>query len=145
MSAGDVLHHRRFNQPLYFEQCRFGTITPTDFDAVYEFRGKVFVAIEVKHKDAPRPDGQRWAYERFVEAISHKPGATAVAFYCEHEIPSDQPVMLHSVRAESVYTDIGATRHRWVTYADRPLVILKINDLLDHCGMEDFLRCGEAA
>lgn len=145
MSAGDVIHHRRFNQPLYFERCTFGTISPTDFDAVYEFRNKVFVAIEVKHKNAPEPNGQKLAYERFVEAVSHKPGVTAVAFYCEHEVPADRPVMLHSVRAKMVYTDIGSGSFRWFSYPEKPFVVLKINDLLDRCGLDCSLRCEEVA
>jgi hypothetical protein len=142
MSAGDILHHKRFNQPLHFEGCSFGTITPTDFDAVFEFRDKVFVMVEVKHKNAPTPMGQRWAHERFCKAISHKPGATAVAFYCEHEVPPEDPIMLKDVLATEVYSNIGHNSFRWCRYQrPYPLLLSKVNDLLDKCGLNSVERC----
>ena len=54
---------------ILFDGFRFGSITPTDVDAVVEYHGERIVLIEFKHAGAPVDRGQRVALERWIDAM----------------------------------------------------------------------------
>lgn len=85
VNRGKIQHRERKQQIIDFSNMRFGNITPTDFDGVIEYRGKGFVILEFKLKNANLPDGQKLAIERCVDDIKNG-GKEAVAFVCSHDV-----------------------------------------------------------
>lgn len=53
-----------------FSGLRYGNITPTDIDAMIEYKNIAFVYIEAKYENASLPFGQRLAIERQVDSMS---------------------------------------------------------------------------
>ena len=66
----------------------YGKITPTDIDGFVEFGDKLFVFIELKHKDAPLPTGQRLALERLADAVGET-GRKSLLLIGEHDTNGD--------------------------------------------------------
>ena len=66
---GKIRNREYASQLRDFSGMRYGSITPTDIDAFFEVRNKVFIFVEIKHGDAKLPKGQRLALERLVDAI----------------------------------------------------------------------------
>lgn len=84
MFARGKLHSPHLaTQPRDFSGLRYGTITPTDFDAFIDFGGRLFVLIEAKLTGITLPHGQRLAIERVVDGWE-KAGIRALAVVCEH-------------------------------------------------------------
>lgn len=65
---GEFRNIRNTNLPS-FVGLRYGTISPTDIDAVIEYHGKAFIFIEAKYKDAEIPEGQRILFVRLCDAL----------------------------------------------------------------------------
>lgn len=56
---------------------------PTDIDGIIEYKDKAYILIEMKHRDAKLPQGQRIALERMVNDFSHS-GKMACVLLCSH-------------------------------------------------------------
>jgi hypothetical protein len=85
---------------------RYGTITPTDIDAVIEYHGKAFIFIEAKYKDADIPDGQRILFVRLCDALE-KAGIKTVflkASWDESLLNQDGSFDLARATVTKVYT-----------------------------------------
>lgn len=81
-----VIHHgERFNQPLAFEGVRYGNITPTDVDALIEYRDKAYILCEVKYRGKDVPYGQKLALERMVDDLAIT-GKKTIAIIGDHNI-----------------------------------------------------------
>jgi hypothetical protein len=74
-----ILHPKRIAQVKDFSGLAWDTITPTDIDMSLDFKGKLFVFVDFKYKDAPFPVGQRKHLEYLVNAI-HKSKSTTGPF-----------------------------------------------------------------
>lgn len=109
---GTYANPNRGRQLIRFDEMRFiDNITPTDIDGAVDFKGKIFVYFEVKHKDAPVPYGQRLALERFVQTAKQA-NKHGIAIVCEHEVDDAQKdVFLKDCNVREVYT---SERLRWV-------------------------------
>ena len=146
MSDGIIKSESAFVQPLHFEGVQFNTannaITPTDIDAVLEFRDKLFILIEVKKRGAEMGAGQRFAYERICKAIDANQGKTCVAFFCWHDVEKPKPVMLRDLYIKSFFWP-GPSGYQWHESARERPVIKSINALLDLTGIgpEEVSRC----
>ena len=146
MSNGIIKSESAFSQPLHFEGVQFNTecnaITPTDIDAVLEFRDKLFVLIEVKRRGVDMSTGQRCAYERICRAIDGSKGKTCVAFFCWHDVEKPRPVMLRDLYIKSFYWP-GPSGYRWRESDRQRPVIKSINSLLDLTGIspDEVSRC----
>ncbi|PJH64351.1 hypothetical protein, partial [Salmonella enterica] len=58
-NTGEIKHPERFNQPLLFKGMSRGKLSPTDIDAVFEYKDKGYIFYEVKHKSVKNiPLGQ---------------------------------------------------------------------------------------
>lgn len=66
-----------------FSGLRYGTITPTDIDAVLDFGNRLFVFIEAKLTGADMPRGQRLALERLTDRHPQN-RQQAIGIVCEH-------------------------------------------------------------
>lgn len=80
----------------------YAKITPTDIDGIIEMDHKLVIIYEIKHKDAPVPDGQRWVFERIVDALN-KTHYAAYLLYVEHSMPPEQPIDVAQCLVSSCY------------------------------------------
>jgi hypothetical protein len=147
MSDGIIRSEEAFNQPLHFEGVQFPTgnnaITPTDFDAVIEFRDKLFIIVEVKRRGMEIPTGQKWALENVCKAINGQPGKTCVIFKCWHDVPKPEPVMLKHLTVQSFFWDFGPGGYSWRDSDKERTLIDSVNKLLDFVGIspDEVRRC----
>jgi len=70
-------------QVINFSGLKFGSMYPSDIDAIIEVRDKLWIVIEVKHGDAEPPFGQRLMLERLVDALSEH--RQAILFLANHK------------------------------------------------------------
>ena len=92
MDARGIARNRRFaEQGRDFSGLHYGTITPTDIDAVLEFKDRAFVFIEAKYQGVALPYGQRLAIERLCDACNEADRAS-LALIVSHQTPPDRQV-----------------------------------------------------
>lgn len=92
---GVIQHQERAKQLILFEDMKYDRkITPTDFDAVIEYKDVAWVVCEVKYKDTTLPYGQELALNRFVDDM-WRAGKHVLAIVAEHEIDNaNENIML---------------------------------------------------
>ena len=79
-----ILNPKRMKQLIDFKGLELDNgIYPTDIDGLIEYHDSEYILLEVKHKDARVPYGQRLAIQRMVDDFT-KAGKKAVAIVCEH-------------------------------------------------------------
>ena len=88
-----ILNPKRMKQLIDFKGLELDNgIYPTDIDGLIEYHDSEYILLEVKHKDARVPYGQRLAIQRMVDDFT-KAGKKAVAIVCEHKWrPPDSPM-----------------------------------------------------
>lgn len=64
---------------------KYGNIMPTDLDGIIEYKGKAYILIEMKHRNAEIPEGQRIAFERMVDDFTHV-HKFACLLRCSHSV-----------------------------------------------------------
>lgn len=97
-----------------FSGLRYGRITPTDVDALLDFRGEVFVIIEVKRMGAPMPFGQRLALERVCSACNAGGVSTTVLVgeYDEELLTADGDIDVAKCTVREIHTGRHVTKWR---------------------------------
>ena len=81
-----IQHPDRLKQIIRFDGLQYGSMAPTDIDGYMDWdRANVEIFIEMKHRGAAMPDGQRYAYEKLVRD-ARTAGRRAYALVCEHEV-----------------------------------------------------------
>lgn len=75
---GKIRHRQYATQVRDFSGLRFGNITPTDIDALLEYRNLGFIIIETKYRGTFLPAGQRLALERLCDNL-RKPTLLIIA------------------------------------------------------------------
>lgn len=80
-----ITYRKRMHQPVDFSGLQWGSIAPIDIDGLVEYKDKAYAIIELKHRDAELPTGQRIALERMVDDFQGR-GKLAAAFLCEHYV-----------------------------------------------------------
>lgn len=94
----------RARQLILFDGIKYGNIAPTDFDAVIEYKDRVWLVFEVKLADKELPRGQRLALERLI-GDAKKAGKHGMAIVCEHRVLDPlQDVILADCMVREVYT-----------------------------------------
>lgn len=119
----------RGRQLILFDGIRYGNIAPTDFDAVIEYKNRIWLIFEVKLADKGLPKGQRLALERLIKDIG-KAGKHGIAMVCEHHVLDPlQNVVLADCMVREVYT---TETQRWVPLR-RPFGVATVaNSYLRH-------------
>ena len=92
---GVVRYPERFVQPVSFRGLRWGSITPSDIDAMVEFGNRAVVFIEAKCQGVSMPLGQRLALERAVDGLWGS-GFHSLLVVAKHNTPIGQAVDLAS-------------------------------------------------
>lgn len=82
---GVYINRSRGKQLLRFDGFCYGSITPTDIDAVIEYRDELWITFEVKLEGKDVPVGQRLALERHVRD-TEKAGKNSIAIIVEHDV-----------------------------------------------------------
>lgn len=83
---GVIRNRRRARQILDFSGLQFGACTPGDVDGILDLDdGKAFVIIEIKHRGAPLPDGQRRGINALARALDEA-GRFLLVVVAEHDV-----------------------------------------------------------
>jgi hypothetical protein len=92
METRGIARNRRFaEQGRDFSGLRYGSITPTDIDAGFDFQNRAFVFIEAKYHGVGLPLGQRLFIERLCD-VCNEAGRASLALIVSHQTPPDQQV-----------------------------------------------------
>jgi len=94
MTRGTIRNKKQRLQIIDMSKLRYGNMTPTDLDAMIEYKNAGFVLIEVKfNSEFYTLKGQKLAHERMVDAlwIAKKP---AVLLFASHNTPLNSEVKL---------------------------------------------------
>ena len=92
MQRGQIVTPDRARQIRDFSGLLFGTITPTDIDALIEYHNRGYIIIEVKLSGAPVLDGQRLALARLTD-ILWRARLMAVCLIATHNTTNvDEPI-----------------------------------------------------
>lgn len=78
-----IKHPDRAKQVIDYGGMRCGKIMPTDLDGIIEYNDKAYILIEMKHRNASVPRGQRVALERMVNDFTSI-GKRACLLLCSH-------------------------------------------------------------
>lgn len=99
-----VFHSRNnAKQLITYNGMTFGNISPTDVDALIEYRDKAYVIFECKYTTAELPIGQRIALTRMVDALQDA-GKEAILLICEHTVSrASDDIVLGRTNVRSVY------------------------------------------
>lgn len=106
-----ILNPKRMKQLVDFKGLELDNgIYPTDIDGLIEYHDSEYILLEVKHKDARVPYGQRLAIQRMVDDFT-KAGKKAVAIVCEHKVDdTDKPVVAAFCKVRELYY---GGEHKW--------------------------------
>ena len=106
-----ILNPKRMKQLIDFKGLELDNgIYPTDIDGLIEYHDSEYILLEVKHKDARVPYGQRLAIQRMVDDFT-KAGKKAVAIVCEHKVDdTDKPVVAAFCKVRELYY---GGEHKW--------------------------------
>lgn len=118
MERGAIRDRRFATQVKDYSGMRWGNITPTDIDGAVEFKGKCYVFIEAKYRDAPLPYGQQLALTRIIDDLQ-KP---SILFVCSHECAEHEDIDMAKTTVERFYF-----RGRWYTLG-KPHLLLDLTD-----------------
>lgn len=130
---GRIYNAERASQLRDFSGLRYGTITPSDIDAIIDFGNRVFVIVETKTAGTPVPRGQRVLLERMADRINTG-GARAAVFVAEHRTPTTQAIDVGSCIVVEVY--IGA----WRNASGKNTVKQSVDMLLEHFRISDYRK-----
>lgn len=101
-NRGMIQFGPRIRQVIRFDNLRFGSITPTDIDAMIEYHDKAFILYEYKHRGAGMSEGQRLALTRHVDALTAA-GKLAALLLCEHDTEPDEDVDAGAAEVTGIY------------------------------------------
>ena len=108
-----ILNPKRMKQLIDFKGLELDNgIYPTDIDGLIEYHDSEYILLEVKHKDARVPYGQRLAIQRMVDDFT-KAGKKAVAIVCEHKVETSL-WLRHFARSESCTTAANTSGDRQI-------------------------------
>tara|TARA_R100000306_G_scaffold21241_1_gene25131 strand:+ start:565 stop:1095 length:531 start_codon:yes stop_codon:yes gene_type:complete len=125
---GVIRYRERKQQILDFSEMRFfNKITPTDIDGSIDFKGALFVFIEIKLGNAPLPYGQKSHLEALVLS-KRKANIPCFAFICSHDVQdTEKDINAAYTRVEKyIYSlKINPKSIRWLTPKHDGAVFLK--------------------
>jgi len=106
MERGKIYNYDRARQQIDFSGVKINQkITPTDFDAVIEYKDKAYIFIEYKYRDTTMPTGQRIAFERLVDDLNQlKPSVLILA---SHDTPVEEDIDGAGALVKGVYGSHG--------------------------------------
>ena len=89
---GVIENRERARQLRDFSGLRYGNITPTDIDALIEYKDVAYVIIETKFSNAELPTGQRLAIERLCDDLQNF--KHTIAIVSRHNFPVNEDIDL---------------------------------------------------
>ena len=82
-SVGKIENRERSLQCKDYTGMRWGNITPSDADGIFDYKDRAFFMLEYKYGNAQMPAGQRICLERFCDSITKVKGYS-VAILAHH-------------------------------------------------------------
>ena len=101
MQSSHIRSRTRARQIIDFRGLEYGTIKPTDIDALIEYNNQAYVIVETKLGDTELPDGQQLALERLTRDLSRQ-GKPTITIIAEHNITDpEQDIILADTMVRS--------------------------------------------
>lgn len=129
LERGVIRDRDAANQVRDFSGLRYGTITPTDLDAIVEFGNRAFILIELKRGQAPLMTGQGLLLERTVQRIRGG-GAVAIAIVASHETPLEKDIDVAGAEVRMFFT---------LSAWEEPVASITVREMLDRFLIENGL------
>ena len=125
MTERGVIRNKEIAQQLRdFSGLRYGTITPTDIDAFFDFGDRLFVIVEGKYGGHSMPHGQELALDRLCSASHSPPQRVCVLVQVMHmKRHCDSGGMIDYAACEVTQYRIGA--EPWISVWEHRTVTLK--------------------
>ena len=121
---GKIIQLERFKQTIVFHGMKFDTITPTDMDALIEYKNRLYVFMEVKMVNKQVPTGQKIALKRLADDIHDKPAFVMIG---EHNVfDVTKPINLATCQLREYYFNKTG---RW-NKAKKPITIRESVEIL---------------
>jgi hypothetical protein len=110
MPRGVIRNKELAQQIKDFSNLVYGTISPTDIDGFIDFQNRLFVFIELKHRNAQIKTGQRIALERVCDACKTEK-RESVVIIGEHQTEPDKGIDVAGARV--VFVRWQKRWHQW--------------------------------
>lgn len=132
-NRGKLQFRARARQIISFEGMKYGNGSPTDIDALIEWKDRAYILMEFKLRGAELPGGQKLALQRMIDDFE-RAGKLATLLVCEHEVDDpEQDVIAREAMVRQVYfagewfpaagkyrnKTVDEAVRRFIEYADR--------------------------
>lgn len=87
-----------------YDGLKWGNGSPTDIDALIEWKDKAYVLVELKAGHTPVPYGQELALKRMADDFK-KAGKEAIVIVAEHYEPPTEDIVVAKAKVRKVYFD----------------------------------------
>lgn len=124
MNRGVINHRERAKQIRDFSGLRFGNITPTDIDALIEYKDKAYVIIEYKFGEAEVPTGQMIALERICDDLQNF--KHTILIIARHNQPVEQ-----DIDGANAIVEKYRWRKKWIVIKNITQETWKVKKLID--------------
>lgn len=109
-----------------YDGLKWGNGSPTDIDALIEWKDKAYVMIELKAGHAPVPYGQELALKRMADDFE-KAGKKAIVIVAEHYEAPSEDIIVAKARVRKCYFD-----GKWYNCMLKESVKYRIECFLDY-------------
>jgi len=139
---GEIRDRRRIRQICSFRGFRFGTISPTDLDALIEFRRLAYVFFEFKYGAIPIGRGQMLALTELADDVT-RAGKEAIVIVAEHDIadPAADIIAAETIVREVYYRGdwfaLEGGRGQWTAYQVADLFLRCVMVARDRGGLAE--------
>jgi hypothetical protein len=120
-------HPERVGQVCEYDDLEYKGGTPTDIDALFEFRNKAYVIIELKSFTTKVPKGQRLCLERMANDFQ-KAGKKVMVIVGEHYEDPDKSIIVKNCSVREIYYNGSWYRGHGERLKDRMMSFLQYAD-----------------
>ena len=125
MTERGVIEHRaRAQQIRDFSGLRYGNITPTDVDALIEYKDIAYIIIETKYGDVEIPRGQMLAFERLCDDLQNF--KQTIFIISRHNYPIGTDIDLAKTVVEKYRLE-----KRWIVMKEHTKETTTVRELID--------------
>jgi len=121
---GATTYKARAAQGRDFTGLRYGNITPTDIDALIEYKDKAYVIIEYKFREAEVPTGQMMALERMCDDLQNF--KHTILIIARHNQPVEQ-----DIDGANAIVEKYRWRKKWIVIKNITQETWKVKKLID--------------
>jgi len=121
MNRGIINNKGRARQLRDFSGLRYGNITPTDIDALIEYKDRAYVIVEFKFGEADVPTGQMIALTRLCDDLQNY--KHTILIIARHDYPIEQ-----DINAANSVVEKYRWMKKWNDMRNNPYTVRKLID-----------------